>query len=349
MKAITSRPVSSVTAAERSLRIVCWNERRIWATSSLLLSATRLRSALSMVSCSTTTTTSSRIEVRARVGPRPVYSCTIPTTALEIAAYREPVEARSVSAMAAPLPNPSQRWPHARQREPIRTQRAVRDRVYSSAVLGVGIIEAAAGVPLRALVAVHRDAAGVLEHARHVQQVPGHERGVAVGEVVVDATGVRVEVARPRPGLADPAGVGLRRDRVPEVLERVEDVHRAVLDAVLVTGDQAAGGAAVVGVLAVLVEEVRVAVEPLDRLGADRGLLAQPDRRAEHEDVGGHDLLVDRGPVVALPAVLGHVGPHPGGDVVVDRPHDVDVDPVGLHDADRAGGQALRVRGLGRA
>ena len=55
----------------------------------------------------------------------------------------------------------------------------------ASAVLGVGVVEAAARVPLRALVAVRGDAAGVLEHPRQVQQVPRHERGVAVGEVVL--------------------------------------------------------------------------------------------------------------------------------------------------------------------
>ena len=85
---------------------------------------------------------------------------------------------------------------------------------------------------------------------RGVHQVPGHERGVAVGEVVLRAAAARVEVRRSRAGLADPAGVGLRRDRVADVLQRVEDVHRAVLDAVLVAGDQAAADPAVVGVLA---------------------------------------------------------------------------------------------------
>ena len=54
----------------------------------------------------------------------------------------------------------------------------------------------------------------------------------------------------PGPGLADPAGVGLRRDRVADVLQRVEHVVRAVLDAVLVAGDQAAADSAVVEVLA---------------------------------------------------------------------------------------------------
>jgi hypothetical protein len=85
MNAITLRPVSFSTAADMSARIVCWNERRISATSSALPSSMRLRSAFNIVSCSITTTTSSRIEVRARVGPRPVYSCTTPTIAFEMA------------------------------------------------------------------------------------------------------------------------------------------------------------------------------------------------------------------------------------------------------------------------
>ena len=66
----------------------------------------RLRSAFSIVSCSITTTTSSRIEVRARVGPRPVYSCTTPTIALEIAELSPPALRWSL-AMSFPLPNPS--------------------------------------------------------------------------------------------------------------------------------------------------------------------------------------------------------------------------------------------------
>ena len=59
-----------------------------------------------------------------------------------------------------------------------------------------------------------------------------------------------IEVRRTWPGLPDPARVGLRRDRVAEVLQAVEDVHRAVLDAVLVARDQTPRDAAVVGVLA---------------------------------------------------------------------------------------------------
>ena len=55
------------------------------------------------------------------------------------------------------------------------------------AVLGVLEVEPAPGVPLGALVAVRRDAAGLLEQMRQVHEVPRHECRVAVGEVVLRA------------------------------------------------------------------------------------------------------------------------------------------------------------------
>src|SRR5690349_11936219 len=105
------------------------------------------------------------------------------------------------------------------------------ERRRSGAVLGVLPVEPRARVPLRALVAVARYAARVLEHLREVHQVPGHEGGVAVGEVVLGATAARIEVRRPGTRLADPPRVGVGRDRVADVLQGVEDVLRAVLDA----------------------------------------------------------------------------------------------------------------------
>src|SRR2546430_10723023 len=131
-----------------------------------------------------------------------------------------------------------------------------------SAILRVLEVEPAAGVPLRALVAARRNAARVLEHPGQVHQVPGHERGVAVGEVVLRTTGARVQIGRTGTGLADPPGIGLRRARVTQVLQAVQHVHGAVLDAVLVAGDQAATHPAVVGVLPSNVEQVRAGVEP---------------------------------------------------------------------------------------
>ena len=60
----------------------------------------------------------------------------------------------------------------------------------------VGVIEAATGLPQRALIAVRRHAARILYHARQVQQVPGHEGGVAIGKIVLRAAGACVEIGR---------------------------------------------------------------------------------------------------------------------------------------------------------
>src|SRR4051794_41918195 len=96
-----------------------------------------------------------------------------------------------------------------------------------SAVLRVREVEPAARVPLRALVAVGRDATGVLEEPRDVQQVPGQERRVAVGEVVLRSARSGIEVGRPGAGLAEPRAVGLWRGRVARGLRRGEGVYRA--------------------------------------------------------------------------------------------------------------------------
>jgi hypothetical protein len=48
-------------------------------------------------------------------------------------------------------------------------------------------------------------------------------------------------------------------------------------------------------------------------------LIAEPDRACHEDHVGRHDqALVDVGEVIALVAVLTHVGPHPRRDHVVD-------------------------------
>ncbi len=157
----------------------------------------------------------------------------------------------------------------------------------------------------RAHVAPRRDA--VLEHPRQVHQVPAHEGRVGVGEVVVQPDAV-VAVAGSGSRLADPARVGLRRDRVAHVLEAVEHVGRAVLDAVLVAGDQTAAHAAVEDRLARVVQVARVRVQPLDHQLHLRAVVAQPDRPAQHQDVRGQHALEELGPLVAVPAGLGHVG-----------------------------------------
>src|SRR4051794_22901589 len=78
-----------------------------------------------------------------------------------------------------------------------------------SAVLRIGKVEPAAGIPFRALVAVGWDPSPVPHHPRHVEQVPRHERGVAIGEVVLRTARAGVQIGRTRASLADPPGVGL--------------------------------------------------------------------------------------------------------------------------------------------
>ena len=97
---------------------------------------------------------------------------------------------------------------------------------HRSSVVRVREVEAATRLPQRALLAVRRYAARVLQEPREMEQVPRHERGVAVGEVVLRAARAGVEIGRARPRLPDPACVRLRRDRVAQVLERVEDPLR---------------------------------------------------------------------------------------------------------------------------
>jgi hypothetical protein len=165
---------------------------------------------------------------------------------------------------------------------------------------------------------------------------------------VVRAAGPRVQIGRAGPGRADPAGVRLRRDGVAQMLQAVQNIHRAVLDTVLVAGDQAAAGPAVVGILAGLVEQVRARVKPLDHLLHHRAVITEPDRPGQHQDAGGQHLLVNAGPVISSPAVLGHVRPHARGDVVVDGPDLVDPDALLRHDPCADVGQALGMAGLRR-
>jgi hypothetical protein len=61
-------------------------------------------------------------------------------------------------------------------------------------------------------------------------------------------------------------------------------------------------------------------------------LSPSPDRAGDDSDVGGEHLRIDGRPLVAGPAVLGHVGPYAGGDVVVDGAEHVHRHAVLLHD-----------------
>ena len=104
------------------------------------------------------------------------------------------------------------------------------------AVLGVLVVEAGARVPrLRSLPPAGKPPASLSSFARCMRF---HVMNVVLRCVNCSPpAAARVEVGRAGPCLADPAAVGLRRDGVADVLEAVEDVARAVLDAVLVARD----------------------------------------------------------------------------------------------------------------
>ena len=117
-----------------------------------------------------------------------------------------------------------------------------------------------------------RDPASVFDHPCHVQQIPSHERRVAIGEIVLWTTGTGVQIGWARARLAKPIGVSLWRDDISQVLQRVEHVHRTVLGSVFVPGDQRTAHTTVVGILPLFVEQVAGSVQSLDNLRADRRL-----------------------------------------------------------------------------
>ena len=181
-------------------------------------------------------------------------------------------------------------------------------------------------------IAERRKAAAVLQQPRHVHEVPAHEDGVALGEGVGRAAAFLVGVGRAGPDLADPAGLGLGRDRVADVRQGVQHRHADVLHPVLIARDHAAAGLAVEDVLALLVGLPGMGVEPLEKLAGHRAFLAEPDRRADDEDVGGRHALPDLRPVVARPALLGHVRLDAEGDLVIHQTHAVHAHSGAGHD-----------------
>src|SRR5687767_244947 len=93
--------------------------------------------------------------------------------------------------ITAPIRHPCRALPTGRSSH---TRRSAASTAPGLPVLRVREVGAAAGIPGGALVAVGRYAAGVLQHPRQVQQIPGHERRVAVGEVVLGTARALVEV-----------------------------------------------------------------------------------------------------------------------------------------------------------
>src|SRR6185312_7416835 len=92
-------------------------------------------------------------------------------------------------------------------------------------VFGIAEIEALAFIPFGTLIALGRDAAGAFEEFSQMHEIPRHEGGVAVGEIVIEADmaalAVVVTVTGAGADLTDPAGVGLRRDDATQVLQTI--------------------------------------------------------------------------------------------------------------------------------
>ena len=179
-----------------------------------------------------------------------------------------------------------------------------------------------------------------------MHEVPRHDPRVALREVVLRPAGALVQVGRAGAHLADPPRIGLRGNRVPDVTQGVEDVHGHVLDAVLVAGDDHPADLPVEDRLLLVVQPSGQRVEPLHHSRRHAGLVAQPDRRSQHEDVRCQHPLGQRGPVVRGQTLLAHVRLHTRRDVVVHRSHQVDRDALAPHVLHRDVHQALRVRGL---
>ena len=82
----------------------------------------------------------------------------------------------------------------------------------------IRVVESAAAVPGRLLVSMYWCASGILQRSGHVHQVPGHESGVAVGEIVFRVSGARVQVGRSGASFAQPSCIRLEWDDIAEVL-----------------------------------------------------------------------------------------------------------------------------------
>jgi hypothetical protein len=60
-----------------------------------------------------------------------------------------------------------------------------------------------------------------------------------------------------------------------------------------------------------------------------------PSQIGVHSTLGCAHLLEQLRPLVMVPAVLGHVGPHAGCDVVIEGPDQLDLHTLAAHDLHR--------------
>src|SRR3954470_1535041 len=119
--------------------------------------------------------------------------------------------------------------------------------------------------------------------------------------------------------LTDPIGHAGRRQRETAIVERLEHLGGDMMGAILVADDGDQRDLAVGLHAAGIVEIVDEGVYALEHTLGDAAGLAEPDRRAEDDDVGGEQALEQFWPVVAAALVMLHAGQ----DVVIDGADDL--------------------------
>ena len=93
-----------------------------------------------------------------------------------------------------------------------------------------------------------------------------------------------------------------------------------------------------------IIQEPGHGVKTFDQKPTDRRLLAQPDRRADDENLRCLDLAPQVWPVVMIPTMLPHVGLHTESDVVRGEPDLFYSNTALAHDLRRRAHQQRRVR-----
>ena len=126
------------------------------------------------------------------------------------------------------------------------------------------MIESATRVPLGALIAMCWNPACILDHSRKVEQIPGHECGVAIGEIILGPSRSGIQIRGSRSCRSQPVGIRLRRDDVAEMLEGIENVHGTVLGSVFVACNQTTPDTTVIDVLSIVSEIPRIGIESFD-------------------------------------------------------------------------------------
>ena len=109
-------------------------------------------------------------------------------------------------------------------------------------------------------------AARVAQHACHVHKVEGHECQIAACERAVIAGTFAafgfIAVGGTGTGFANPAAIGLGRDRIAYMLKGVEHGLGYMLDAILIAGDDGPANFAIVDILVFRVALAGMGVEP---------------------------------------------------------------------------------------